>query len=147
MLIDPSLLIRLALPTDIRSINSFYSRQDSSAQVDNDEAVMIAELDGAIIGSVRLCVEHGHTLLRTMLIDRDHRRKGIGAKMLELFDRTLGDRECFCLPYSHLVSFYGAIGFEPIDEALAPEHLRERYHSYLARGLDVLIMRRSTHVS
>ena len=52
-----------------------------------------------------------------------------GAKMLGEYDRLLKARlikEIYCMPYAHLESFYGMVGFEKIIEASAPIFLQER---------------------
>src|SRR5258705_6389554 len=58
--------------------------------------------------------------------------------------RELDGNGCFCIPYAHLVGFYGGIGFHVMEPAKAPTFLRLRLEKYRDRGdgNDYLIMRR-----
>jgi hypothetical protein len=63
--------------------------------------------------------------------------------MLRELSAWLGDRECYCIPYSHLVGFYAQIGFAEMAPVAAPAFLAERLADYRRRrGLDVVIMGR-----
>lgn len=64
--------------------------------------------------------------------------------MLYVLDTLLQGRECYGLPFDHLMDFYGSIGFAAISVENAPPHLRERYHAYGAKGGRVLVMKRPT---
>jgi predicted N-acetyltransferase YhbS len=70
------------------------------------------------------------------------RRRRIGRRLLRAFVAELGREDCYCVPYTHLVTFYGADGFGSVREERAPPFLRERLAEYRARGLDVLLMHR-----
>lgn len=48
--------------------------------------------------------------------------------------------ECYCIPYVHLVRFYGPAGFVEVAPASAPSFLAERMADYRRRGLNVTIM-------
>jgi hypothetical protein len=63
--------------------------------------------------------------------------------MLEAIAAWLGDRECYCVPYPHLVEFYAQIGFAVFEPAAAPAFLAERVAEYRRRGQDVILMRRT----
>ena len=52
----------------------------------------------------------------------------------------LEDRECFCLPFAHLVAFYGQIGFEVVASDALPPHLAERLAGYRAGRPDVNVI-------
>lgn len=110
--------------------------------VDNDLGVFIAEDDGIIIGVMRLCVEEGHTILRTVHVQEEYRGRDIGRRMLERFQEAVRGVDCYCVPYAHLVHFYGIIGFQQIPPEEAPPHLAERMKSYRERGLDAILMMR-----
>lgn len=134
--------IRTGTAEDVERINRFYASCGSSASVDPGETVLVAEDGDAVIGAVRLCTESGYLVLRTMLVRKDCRGKGIGKRMLLALEERMQDRDCYCLPYAHLAGFYGGIGFVQVPEHQTPPHLRERYQRYLERGLKVLIMKR-----
>ncbi len=123
-------------------INLFYVGRGSMTSVNNDLAVYIAEDAGVIIGAVRLCREEGRTLLRTMHVDAAYRGRGIGRRLLEAFQEAVRDVECYCIPFQHLVRFYGMIGFATIPPEQAPPHIQERLRQYRARGMNGIVMRR-----
>jgi len=77
-----------------------------------------------------------------MQVQPRFQRQGIGKRLLATVAQELEGRGCFCIPYVHLVGFYGGIGFRPIEPAKAPTFLRLRLERYQARGDAYLIMRR-----
>jgi GNAT superfamily N-acetyltransferase len=107
-----------------------------------DDVVYVAEAGGELVGVVRRAVEHGVTMLRGMQIAPEWRRRGVGSQLLAAFVADLAGAECHCIPYTHLVGFYGAGGFAIVEEADAPAFLQARLAEYRARGLSVLVMRR-----
>ena len=84
-------------------------------------------------------------MLRTMMIDAAHRRRGIGSHLLQEFKRYLESRgihDVYCLPYAHLDGFYAAIGFQRVQAEQAPGFLQARMRSYDPSGTAYLFMRR-----
>jgi len=135
--------IRVGDNSDRDRVAAFYSTQGSSPELSATEMFVLAEDDATLIGVVRLCVENGHAVLRTMRVEGDYQRQGIGKRMLVTFEGLIHGRDCYCLPYAHLSAFYGSIGFTTIPAEAAPVHLRERHEQYRARGMDALIMKRA----
>ena len=86
--------------------------------------------------------ENNTLVLRGMRVAAQWRRHGIGGQMLWAIAVWLGKRECYCVPYVHLVEFYGQIGFVEIAPASAPSFLAERLAEYRRRSLNVTIMAR-----
>jgi predicted N-acetyltransferase YhbS len=82
---------------------------------------------------VRLALETGVIVLRGMRVSTSHQRQGIGNQLLDAVDKVLGTQECFCIPYEHLLPFYGRIGFQDLDPAAAPGFLADRLREYRAR--------------
>jgi len=111
-----------------------------------DSDVFFLAMDGGtVLGCVRYCVEEGTPMLRTMMIDAAHRRRGIGSQLLREFERYLESRgihDVYCLPYAHLDGFYAAAGFQRVPADHAPEFLRARMRSYDPSGTAYLFMRR-----
>jgi len=62
--------------------------------------------------------------------------------MLTVLATVLKDENCYCLPFAHLTSFYGQIGFIEIPPDQAPIHLQRRYADYRAKGQRVTVMKR-----
>jgi len=141
-----SIVIRRAEHKDAEAINALYldmrSASDLVAYYDDDQIFIIAEHGNAIVGSVRLCVEEGYWILRTMRVHPDFQKQGIGMKMLHALEEYLRTHNCYCLPYTHLVNFYGAIGFETIEPGEAPVHLHERFKTYCDKQMQVVVMKR-----
>jgi GNAT superfamily N-acetyltransferase len=117
--------IRLSTPADAARINAFLSSRSPNVRA-SEETIFIAEEGEAVIEFVRLVTEGGHLVLRSMYVHDDHQRKGIGRQMLRTLEDHIRTRDCYCLPFTHLVDFYGTIGFVPIKIDEAPPHLQER---------------------
>ena len=108
------------------------------------DEILVAGEENQIIGVVRLVEESGVTVLCGMQILPEFQRRGIGSKMLGEVAQMLSS-ECYCIPYEHLIGFYGQIHFEPLLVRHAPKFLQERMAAsrlkYAGRK-QYLIMRR-----
>jgi N-acetylglutamate synthase-like GNAT family acetyltransferase len=136
--------LREAGVDDRERVRAFYVAGGHSGLLEPSDRVLIAEAGGQIVGAVRLCVESGVQVLRTMRVRPDCRRQGIGRAVLRRFVTMLADEECFCLPFAHLVGFYGEIGFETVAPEALPPHLAARLAAYRRErpNVDVVAMRR-----
>jgi GNAT superfamily N-acetyltransferase len=132
--------IRIARFDDIGKIAAAYSDWGYGAGIALDDTAWLAEAAGELIGVVRVAPEYGTLVLRGMRIAEQWRRLGIGSRMLTTVGSWLDGRKCYCVPYTHLVHFYGQIGFVEIATAAAPTFLSSRVTEYKHRSLDVLIM-------
>ena len=84
-------------------------------------------------------------MLRTMMVDEAHRRRGLGRTLLDVYARyvdALGVRDIFCLPFAPLGDFYGTIGFRRVPSEDAPPFLRARLNRYRLHGDSSICMRR-----
>jgi predicted N-acetyltransferase YhbS len=72
----------------------------------------------------------------------DAQRRGLGRLLRRRFVTMLADADCSCLPYAHLVGFYGEIGFEPVPPDALPAHLAARLAAYRRERPNVIAMRR-----
>jgi GNAT superfamily N-acetyltransferase len=134
--------IRIARPEEHARALEAYEAWGYGGGVQPDDVVYLAESGGELVGIVRRTREHGVAMLRGMQVAPEWRGRGIGRLLLRALVAELGADECFCVPYTHLTGFYGAAGFEEIQEENTPPFLRDRLAGYRARGLDVLVMRR-----
>jgi GNAT superfamily N-acetyltransferase len=134
--------IRAAAPEEYERARAAYSTWGYDGGVAPDDVVYLAQHGTDLVGLVRRTREHGVTMLRGMQVAPAWRRRRIGSRLLRTFVEDLHGEECYCVPYTHLISFYGAAGFGAVREDAAPAFLRERLAAYRGRGLDVLIMRR-----
>lgn len=134
--------VRLGVADDLPLVAELYREWGYRSAAQPEDILIVAEHDHRIIGVVRLVEEHGHCVLRGMRVQPAYQRTGIGTQMLALAARHIGGRECFGVPYSHLLPFYARIGFQEAAQADAPSFLVERTASYRAEGLQVTIIRR-----
>jgi N-acetylglutamate synthase-like GNAT family acetyltransferase len=141
---DTPVEIRRATAEDIPQAREFYTRRGYGGGIAPEDAVLLAEQGGDIVGIVRLAPEEGEIVLRGMQVHPTYQRQGIGLQFLAALANELGNRTCFCIPYAHLEDFYGRIGFAAIDLADAPPFLRSRVEGYRVRfvGKQFLLMRR-----
>ena len=135
--------IRVARFDDISRIAAAYLEWGYGAGIAPDDTAWLAEIAGELIGVVRVAPEQGTLVLRGMRIAEQWRQLGIGTRMLNAVASWLDGRKCYCVPYAHLVHFYGQIGFVEIATAGAPTFLGSRVTEYERRSLDVVIMVRS----
>ena len=137
-----SVTVRLGTVEDLPHVAELYREWGYRSAAEPTDTLVVAEHDHRIVGVVRLTVEFGQRMLRGMRVQPAYQRTGVGTRMLELASTHIGDRECFGIPYAHLLSFYARIGFAEIAAADAPPFLVERSESYRAEGLIVVIVRR-----
>src|SRR5438093_11995006 len=123
---------------------NFYAERRYGGGIQPEDAVRLAERDGELVGIARLAAEEGVVVLRGMQVHPRFQRQGIGKRLLATVAHELDGRGCFCIPYAHLVGFYGGIGFHVMEPAKAPTFLRLRLEKYRDRGdgNGYLIMRR-----
>ena len=138
-----SVLIREAGPSDFARVREAYVRFDYERPVCAEDAIWIAEEGDEVLGVVRIASEEGVLVLRGMRVVDRMQRHGIGTRLLRAVEKWLGERECFCIPYTHLVSFYAQIRFEQIKPEAAPAFLAQRMRDYREKGLDAILMRRT----
>lgn len=136
--------IRIAPTSDRKQIQSVYEGLGYRRTVVPCDTVWIAESRGEPVGIVRIAPESGVFVLRGMRIAEPWQRRGLGTRMLHVIAEWLANRDCYCVPYSHLVGFYSQIGFKEIaPEAVSP-FLPARLKEYKQQGLDVTLMARLT---
>ncbi|CAN5455378.1 hypothetical protein BH10BDE1_BH10BDE1_07510 [soil metagenome] len=129
------------------TVNPFYVAHGATAFARPEDLFFTAFDGDELIGSVRFCVEEKTPMLRSMMIHEGYRKRGVGQALLGRFETYL-DEQAFrlthCLPYGHLVAFYGQIGFGVIPEIQAPPFLLERLAGYRTKNptVDYICMRR-----
>jgi GNAT superfamily N-acetyltransferase len=136
--------IRIARSDEYSRVLTVYAALGYRRTIDPADTVWLAESAQDAVGIVRVAEEEGTLVLRGMRVAEHARRQRSGTRMLEAIAEWLGDRECYCVPYSHLAGFYGQIGFVPLEPAAAPAFLSERLAEYRRNGQEVILMRRAT---
>jgi N-acetylglutamate synthase-like GNAT family acetyltransferase len=127
----------------------FYCSSGRAPVLEPSDILVGARIENELIGIVRLCCEHGTYVLRTMQVSDKYQRRGIGHIMLRRFLELLRERgisdssHVFCMPYTHLETFYGLIGFKKIPASTAPLFLQERAAEFAERNTEksVIFMR------
>jgi GNAT superfamily N-acetyltransferase len=134
--------IRIARPEEYSRVLAVYAARGYRRTIDPADTVWLAETADEAVGIVRVAAEQGTLVLRGMRIAEHARRQRLGTRMLEAIAEWLQGRECYCVPYPHLVGFYGQIGFAVLEPSAAPRFLAERLADYRRSGEEVILMRR-----
>jgi GNAT superfamily N-acetyltransferase len=134
--------VRIGSADDQARARAAYESWGYRGGVQAGDTLFLAEQGGELVGVVRLTLEEGTRMLRGMQVAPHARRRGVGSRLLHALVSCLGGEECYCVPYAHLVGFYGQEGFavRPLEEA--PAFLVRRVADYRRDGLDVTVMRR-----
>lgn len=128
---------------------AFYQTCNRPAALEPGDDLVIARHNGAITGIVRLCQENETFTLRTMQIHPQAQRQGLGLIILKAFENLVEVRrihEIFCMPYTHLESFYATIGFQQIELPSAPAFLQKRQQDFQLKNptSSTILMKRVT---
>jgi dihydroneopterin triphosphate diphosphatase len=132
--------VRHAQAGDLPRVARFYAGLGYDGGLAKDDIVLVAEVNGALVGAVRLAQEHGVRVLRGMQVAAAHQRQGVGKALLQRLVELAGAEPCYCLPYGHLTGFYGGAGFAQVSRAELPGFLQQRLEQYLANGKKVAPM-------
>jgi N-acetylglutamate synthase-like GNAT family acetyltransferase len=135
-------IVRTAQAREYPHLTELYPRWGYGGGLHASDTTYVAEAAGQVIGIVRRTVEHDVMMLRGMQIDPSHRRQGVGTQLLRAFVTGVAGRECFCIPFAHLTTFYRQGGFDVVPEAGVPRFLVDRLAHYRQEGHNVMVMRR-----
>jgi amino-acid N-acetyltransferase len=153
------LLIRSARTSDVHAITRIAEPLVQERVLLGKELVeffeaiqefVVAELDGQVVGFGALHVMWEDLAeVRTLAVDKDFKRRGIGAAMLrELLERArlLGIHRVFCLTFE--VDFFTSHGFEeisdiPVDAETYAELVRS-HDEGVAEFLDLARVKQNT---
>jgi predicted N-acetyltransferase YhbS len=135
--------IVIAGHSDLPGIDALYREAGYGAPIGADDTLIVARTGTLVVGAVRLCAEEGVTVLRGMHVKRSFQRQGIGARLLEACLPHLDAGPAYCIPYTHLVSFYAGAGFELLAGSDLPPFLAQRLAGYQVQGQPVLAMHRA----
>ncbi|WP_299413793.1 GNAT family N-acetyltransferase [Acaryochloris sp. IP29b_bin.148] len=127
---------------DLEKIKTFYRHCGYSGGLKPEDWILMAGSNSQLVGVVRLCLEQNVLVLRGMQVLQVFQRQGIGKQLLQACTEQLENRTCYCIPWTHLRSFYRQGGFAEVSATEAPDFLQERFEGYLERGMKVSIMRR-----
>lgn len=132
--------VTLAGRDALAAVAAFYAAVGYGGGIASSDLTLCAHVDGKLAGVVRLCPEHGVTVLRGMQVHPAFQRQGIGRLLLTHCAPHLDQGTAYCLPYDHLTQFYAGAGFHASDAL--PAFLAQRLQAYLASGQKLLAMKR-----
>ncbi|MEZ8438112.1 GNAT family N-acetyltransferase [Vibrio splendidus] len=124
------------------AVGQFYKEQGYHSAWSNTERAFICLNDGAIIGSVKVELINGVTILRGMYIASEFQGQGLGLQFLKHIEPVLNLRTAYCMPLAHVTDFYKHIGFNEVEESQYPEFLQQRCEKYREMGYSITTMRR-----
>ena len=127
---------------DFPQVAALYRECGYRGGIADADTAFAAKVGNNFVAAVRLCPEGGVTVLRGMQVLPAYQRQGIGSKLLHACVPHLNAGTTYCLPYSHLAAFYGAIGFITVDQATLPKFLQERQFGYVSSGIGTIAMSR-----
>ena len=89
-----------------------------------DKMIVVAEWDGAVVGSVRFWTVAGVCVIRLLSVSPSHQGRGIGKALMQEIERTATDAHkfyvCTMLQTSRNIGLFLSLGYRP--EALLPDH-------------------------
>jgi predicted N-acetyltransferase YhbS len=78
-----------------------------------------------------------------MQVATDFRGKGIGRALLNQCVFYLDKNTAYCVPYEHLTTFYGRVGFVVTPSELLPGFLAKRLAGYVSTNRKTVAMSRA----
>ena len=133
--------IRKAAPAEYPNVLAFYRKCGYSRGISDVDTVLVALREDVLLGVVRLCPERGVVVLRGMQVLAAYQGQGVGTRLLDHCLPLIEKAECYCIPWADLEHFYSKAGFQRCEPEQAPDFLEDRLRTYLADGLDVILMR------
>ncbi|MCP4178875.1 MAG: GNAT family N-acetyltransferase [bacterium] len=131
----------------LKWLNSFYDSCGYGGKFVPSDIVTYVVDNERPIGVGRLSLENEKVVLRGMQVLEEYRGKGVGTSLLNNLIEALYDRECFCLPYTHLLDFYRKVGFRLCSNNEAPNFLKSRLKTYRTNKIDVQLLVRRVNIN
>lgn len=129
----------------LTEVANFYETVGYGGGVSQADTTLAVRLSGRLLGAVRLCTEGGVIVLRGMQVATDFRGKGVGRALLNHCVPYLNKNTAYCVPYEHLITFYGRVGFVVTPPELLPGFLAERLAGYVSANRKTVAMSRVHH--
>lgn len=141
-----SAVVERAQPEDIASVLSLLERHGlplDGADAMGD-AVVVARLDGRVVGAAGLERYADGALLRSVVVDASAQGHGLGQRLTEAAVALARD---LCMPSVFLLTttadgFFPRFGFERIGRADVPESVRQSVEFRSACPASAIVMRK-----
>ncbi len=135
---------KIGLAEDCDWLADFYDKTSYGGEWTETDILYYASDENEVVGVVRIAQECGIQVLRGMQILNRRQGNGIGNKLMEFLIKNISTNPIYCIPHSHLETFYSRFGFkkiENIDEI--PKFLVSRFAEYRSKGMTVSVMLRN----
>lgn len=114
-----------------------------------DDEVVLATIEGHIVGAVRLArepaAEDSILVLRGVQVEERWRGRGLGRRLLDMVARHLADETSWVIAYQHLERFYANAGWVRATDP--PPLLAARAARFREHGDDVFVAARRVATS
>ncbi|MFT7472072.1 MAG: N-acetylglutamate synthase-like GNAT family acetyltransferase [Kiritimatiellia bacterium] len=137
---------RVAVDADLPQIQELYAIWGHSFAYLLNDQTFVAEVDGDIVGAIRLAFEDSSFVVRSLFVHQKSRGQGIAIALLKKVEMELGVAEAYCLPFPEQEKLFSSIGFNPIAGLTAPDFLLSRIANLHENNQDVIMMKRSIGV-
>ncbi|MDF0643464.1 MAG: GNAT family N-acetyltransferase [Nitrospira sp.] len=109
----------------IYEVSAWTTETIDSLKADaRDKRILVAEADGAIVGSVRCWTVAGVCVIRLLSVTPDHQRQGIGKLLMQDIERVTTDTHkfyaCTMLRTARNIQFFVSLGYRA--ETMLPNH-------------------------
>ena len=122
-------------------VNRFFKNNKHKGKAKGNERVFVLKNDqGDILAALRACPKSQGYLLRSVQVDQQHYRQGLGALLVKETARLLQPEPCWCYPLSHLRSFYESCGFQVSDTKQVKDDIRIPFLRYIQQRKKLLLM-------
>lgn len=127
---------------DVEMVQRYYQPVGLQIEPSAGDTLLVARqaTNAQIVGATWLDRSFNTCVLRKVHVSPEHHRQGIGRALLSAAVREMTGEESWCVPWTHLTSFYEPAGFAVARVDLAPAHLRRRVEDYRRQHLNVTLM-------
>ncbi|MBL4580621.1 MAG: GNAT family N-acetyltransferase [Gammaproteobacteria bacterium] len=146
MIVTGRISTRVAIDADLPYIQELYAIWGQAFAYLLNDQTFVAEVNGEIVGAIRLSFEDSSFVVRSLFVHQDFRGAGIANALLQKVEMELGVAEAYCLPFPEQEKLFSSIGFNPVAGLAAPDFLISRREIFHQSNQDVIIMKRSIGV-
>jgi len=126
-----------------KDINSFYKEQGYHSDWSKNERAFVAFDGDKLVGCVKVEKLGDISVLRGMYIDKCYQGNKLGTELIRFIEPLLNEYLSFCMPFSHLETFYQKIGFKQVSLDVFPDGLIKRFFDYEKAGYIIIPMQRN----
>ena len=110
---------------DVYEVSGWTKETLESLKTDAEEKhILVAELQGAVVGSVRFWTVAGVCVIRLLSVHPTHQRRGVATALMREIETLAPEAHklyaCTMLRTARNISLFSSLGYKP--EALLPQH-------------------------